>query len=52
MKTDHERLMQCILCENDTERCGYTDADENEQGMCTKYKGRNSNLSDESKRGY
>lgn len=40
MKTDYERLMQCILCENDPERCGCTDADENEQGMCTKYKGR------------
>ena len=40
--TDHdiERLIQCITCSCDLEKCGCTEADEDENGMCTKWKDR------------
>lgn len=39
-KEDKERLLQCVLCANDPDTCGCTEADEDETGLCTKYKKR------------
>lgn len=32
------RLKQCITCANDPADCGCDDSDEDENGMCTKWK--------------
>lgn len=40
MKTDWERLFECLTCENDPMTCNCTDADEDEERSCTKWKER------------
>ena len=39
MLTEHEieRLMQCVTCGHDIDKCKCTDEDEDENGMCTKW---------------
>ena len=39
-KKDQARLTQCIFCSNVPRRCGCTEADEDENGMCLKFKRR------------
>lgn len=36
---DKERLAQCIVCAEDPFRCGITEEDEDENGMCLRFKG-------------
>ncbi len=36
-RNDIKRLLQCFRCANDPEKCGCTEADEDENGMCKKY---------------
>lgn len=35
---DIERMMQCVMCKSDPEKCGCSEKDEDENGMCKKYK--------------
>lgn len=37
---DKERLAQCIVCAEDPFRCGITEEDEDENGMCLRFKRR------------
>lgn len=37
MKSDIERLSQCLLCGNDPETCGASEEDENAEGLCLKF---------------
>ena len=37
MKSDFERLMECITCGRDPGHCGCTDDDEDENGLCKKW---------------
>ena len=34
---DIERLIQCVTCACDIDKCKCTEADEDENGMCTKW---------------
>ncbi len=34
---DIERMMQCVTCGCDINKCHCTEADEDENGMCTKW---------------
>ena len=36
---DYTRLAQCILCWKDPEKCGCTEKDEDEKGLCNKFYG-------------
>lgn len=36
--TDIERLKECVTCYHDSDTCGVTDATENEDGSCPKFK--------------
>ena len=38
MKSDTERLIQCILCDKDPEACGASEKDEDSEGLCLKYR--------------
>ena len=40
MKSDIERLIQCIICGKDPETCGASEKDEDNEGLCLKYKPR------------
>ena len=37
-ENDKKRLMQCVKCMNNPETCNCTEADEDENGMCKRYK--------------
>lgn len=37
---DTLRLLQCVMCSEDSLKCGCTERDEDENGFCNKYKER------------
>ena len=36
---DKVRLLQCVFCNRDPINCGYDEKDEDENGLCRKYRG-------------
>ena len=34
---DIDRMMQCVTCDRDPQKCGCTEADEDKSGMCMKW---------------
>ena len=40
------RLKQCLICIHNPETCGYDESDEDENGMCKKWRGKKNDETD------